>query len=173
MVILHERDMADADLIPLAQNLHEKLKPTGTPLIIYDRLSVAQAINAEGLHIAQSNTPCSIARQTLGADKIIGLSCNSLQQVISANDFNIDYIALTPIFNSPESDPTSAPLGLDALRMARKLSNHKVVAFGGIDASNIRDVQNAGADAAAVLSAIVEPANPMKAASVLKFLINN
>jgi len=173
IVQLREKDMSDEEMIVLARELHERLLPTGVPLIINDRVNVAKAIDAEGVHVGQSDMAYAEARRILGPDKIIGLSCENMQQVIAANDLDVDYIAVSPVFSTPTKTNTAAPFGLEGLREACKVSNHKVCAIGGINASNIREIRDAGADSAAVVSAIVEPANPMKAASVLKFLINN
>lgn len=173
IVQLREKDMPDEEMIEMAGRLHELLKPTGVPLIINDRVNVAMAVDAEGVHVGQSDMDYAKARRLLGPDKIIGLSCENMQQVVEANNLDVDYIAVSPVFSTPTKTDTAAPFGLEGLREAKRLSSHEVCAIGGINASNIRDIRDAGADSAAVVSAIVESANPMKAASVLKFLINN
>lgn len=167
MVRLREPDMNDEQLTAIARKLHERLKPTGVPMILTDHVEVAKAVDAEGVLIGYGGVSYAEARRIMGEGKIIGLSCSNMQQVVEANDFDVDFIALSPMFGR------EGAFGLDGLREAKRLSRHEVCATGGIDASNIRDVRNAGADGVAVRSAIVEPANPMKAASVLKFLINN
>ena len=173
MVQLREKEMSDEEMILLARQLHEKLKPTGVPLIINDRVNVAMAVDAEGVHVGQSDMAYKDARRILGPNKIIGLSCENMQQVVEANDFDVDYIGISPVFSTPTKTDTAAPFGLEGLREARRISRHEIVAIGGINVSNIRDIRDAGADSAAVVSAIVESANPMTAASVLKSLIIN
>lgn len=173
MVQLREKEMTDDEMTELARELHEKLLPTGIPLIINDRVNVAKAIDAEGVHVGQSDMAYAEARKILGKDKIIGLSCENMQQVADANSMDVDYIAVSPVFATPTKTDTAPPFGLEGLREARKISRHKVVAIGGINGSNIREIRDAGADSAAVVSAIVEAANPTKAASTLKLLINS
>ncbi len=173
MVQLREKDMSDEEMTKLAQELHERLKPTGVPLIINDRVNVAKAIDAEGVHVGQSDMAYVEARKIMGPDKIIGLSCENMQQVIEANDLDVDYIGISPVFSTPTKTDTAAPFGLEGLREACGLSRHEIVAIGGINAANIKDISDAGADSAAVVSAIVEAVDPMKAASELKSLIEN
>lgn len=173
MVQLREKEMSDEEMILLARQLHEKLKPTRVPLIINDRVNVAMAVDAEGVHVGQSDMAYKDARCLLGPNKIIGLSCENMQQVIDANYFDVDYIGISPVFNTSTKTDTATPFEIEGLREARRISRHEIVAIGGINASNIRDIRDAGADSAAVVSAIVESANPMTAASVLKSLINN
>lgn len=170
MVQLREKDMSDEEMTELARRLHERLKPTGVSLIINDRVNVAKAIDAEGVHVGQSDMSYTEVRKILGHDKIIGLSCENMQQVIEANDLDVDYIGISPVFSTPTKTDTAAPFGLEGLREACRLSRHEIVAIGGINISNIRDIRDAGADSAAVVSAIVDSADPMKAASGLKSL---
>jgi len=167
MVWLHERDMNDEQLAVVARELHERLRPAGVPMILMDHVEVAQAVDAEGVVIGCGGMQYAEARKIMGSEKIIGLSCNTIEQVKTANDIDVDFIAISPLFGGKDA------FGLDGLKEAKRVSRHQVCAIGGIDASNIRDVRDAGADSAAVRSAIVEPANPMKAASVLRFLIDN
>lgn len=173
MVQLREKDMSDEEMILLARQLHEKLKPTGVPLIINDRVNVAKAIDAEGVHVGQSDMAYAEARRILGSGKIIGLSCENMQQVIDANDLDVDYIGISPVFSTPTKTDTAAPFGLEGLREACRLSCHEIVAIGGINATNIKDIRDAGSDSAAVVSAIVDAADPMKAASTLKSIIQH
>lgn len=173
MVQLREKDMTDEEMADLARRLHERLKPTGVPLIINDRVNVAKAIDAEGVHVGQSDMSYAEVRKILGPDKIIGLSCENMQQVIEANDLDVDYIGVSPVFSTPTKTDTAAPFGLEGLREACRLSRHEIVAIGGINVSNICDIRDAGADSAAVVSAIVDSADPMKAASDLKSLIQH
>lgn len=173
MVQLREKEMSDEEMTILARELHEKLLPTGVPLIINDRVNVAKTIDAEGVHVGQSDMAYAEARKILGQGKIIGLSCENMQQVADANSMDVDYIAVSPVFATPTKTDTAMPFGLKGLREARKISRHKVVAIGGINATNIKEIRDAGADSAALVSAIADSENPMEAASVLKFLIEN
>lgn len=173
MVQLREKEMSDEEMTRLACELHEKLLPTGVPLIINDRVNVAKAIDAEGVHVGQSDMAYAEARKILGRGKIIGLSCENMQQVKDANSMDVDYIAVSPVFATPTKTDTAIPFGLEGLREARKISRHKIVAIGGINASNIRAIRDAGADSAALVSAIADSANPMEASSALKLLIED
>ena len=165
MVQLREKGLDTRQFIERAKKLKEILH--GVPLIINDRVDVALASDADGVHLGQSDMPCTTARQILGPDKIIGLSVENREQIIEANTLDVDYIGISPVFATPTKTDTAAPFGLDGLREAAEISKHPTVAIGGMNAGTAGEVFAAGADGIAVVSAIVCAPDPRKAAEEL------
>lgn len=172
MVQLREKSCSTREFVELALRLKELLAPLGVPLIINDRVDIALACNADGVHIGQSDMPYELARKILGDSKIVGLSVESLEQVELANKLDVDYIGVSPVFGTPTKIDTAAPFGLDGLRKAVELSKHPVVAIGGMNASTASSVMQCGADGIAVVSAIMAAPSPFDAASQLLNIVN-
>ncbi len=172
MVQLREKDIDTRDFIELALRLKKVLAPYGVPLIINDRVDVALASDADGVHIGQSDMPYSMARRLLGPDRIIGLSVENFSQIEEANSLDVDYIGVSPVFATPTKTDTAAPFGLEGLRRAVEMSVHPTVAIGGMNASTAADVISTGTDGIAVVSAIVCAASPRKASEELLEIIS-
>ena len=168
MVQLREKKADTRDFVALGLKLKELLKPMGVPLIINDRIDVALAVDADGVHIGQSDMPYGIDRRLLGPDKIIGLSVETLDEVLEANKLDVDYVAVSPVYGTPTKTDTAPPFGLEGLRRAVELSVHPIVAIGGMNESTAADVFAAGADGIAVVSAICSAPEPCEAARRLK-----
>ena len=168
MVQLREKDAATGEFIELGRRLKAVLKPLGIPLIINDRVDVALAVDADGVHIGQSDMSYADARRLLGPDKIIGLSVENFKDLEVANELDVDYIGISPVYGTPTKTDTAEPFGLDGLRKAVQMSVHPTVAIGGMNASTIRNVMAAGADGVAVVSAICSAPSPHTAAEELK-----
>ena len=171
MVQLREKDTSTGEFIRLACKLTDLLRPLGIPLIINDRVDVALAADADGVHIGQSDMPYEIARKLLGPDKIIGLSVENMNDLLRANELDVDYIGISPVYGTPTKTDTAEPFGLEGLRKAVELSVHPTVAIGGMNASTISDVIAAGADGVAVVSAICSADSPRLAANELMNII--
>lgn len=171
MVQLREKDAATGEFTALAQRLMNLLKPYGIPLIINDRVDVALAVDADGVHIGQSDMPYETARRLMGPDKIIGLSVERLEDVLKANELDVDYIGISPVYSTPTKTDTSVPFGLDGLREAVRLSVHPTVAIGGMNRDTAADVMQTGCDGIAVVSAISSDENPRVAAADLKSIV--
>lgn len=172
MVQLREKDIATRDFIALALRLKDVLKPYGVPLIINDRVDVALASGAEGVHIGQSDMPYAIARKLLGPSKIIGLSVENFEQIEEANSLDVDYIGVSPVFATPTKTDTAEPFGLDGLRKAVRMSVHPTVAIGGMNERTAADVMACGTDGIAVVSAIVCAPDPKESSKNLLQIIN-
>ncbi|MCQ2182403.1 MAG: thiamine phosphate synthase [Bacteroidales bacterium] len=164
MVQLREKNIGTREFVRLAMRLKKALDGTRVPLIINDRVDVALAADADGVHIGQSDMPYDIARRLLGPDRIIGLSIETLEQLEEANRLDLDYVAASPVFATPTKTDTHAPWGLDGLRRFKSFSRHPVVGIGGMNALTARSVFDAGADGIAVVSAIVAAEDPREAA---------
>jgi thiamine-phosphate pyrophosphorylase len=171
MVQLREKQSNTREFAEMAFRLKEKLHLLGIPLIINDRLDIALAADADGLHIGQNDMPYPVARRLLGRGKIIGLSVENMEQVREANKLDVDYIGISPVFSTGTKTDTMKPFGLEGVSRATAVSRHPAVAIGGINEINARQVCQAGANGIAVVSAIISADDPMKAAQRLKHLI--
>ena len=171
IVQLREKDASTGEFVELAFRLKEILRPYNVPLIINDRVDVALAVDAEGLHIGQSDMPYEIARKLLGSDKIIGLSVENMDDLLQANKLDVDYVGISPVYGTPTKTDTAEPFGLEGLRRAVELSVHPTVAIGGMNADTIADVMAVGTDGVAVVSAICSAESPKLAAKELKDII--
>lgn len=163
MVQLREKDIDTREFIELAMNLKKVLEPYGVPLIINDRVDVALAADADGVHIGQSDMPYPIARRLLGPDRIIGLSVENFGQIEEANALDVDYIGVSPVFATPTKTDTAEPFGLEGLRKAVRMSVHPTVAIGGMNERTAAEVMAYGTDGIAVVSAIVCASDPRQA----------
>lgn len=173
IVQLREKDCEQADYIEIAQKLKELLIPYHVPLIINDSVDVARTAGADGVHLGQSDTPAAEAREALGPDAIIGISVNTMADVLAAEDLPVNYIAASPVFPTPTKTDTAEPWGLSGLREIKKRTKHPVVAIGGINVSNAAQVIEAGADGVAVVSAICAAKNPEAAARHLRDIVED
>ena len=171
VIQLREKDCSSREFLELAIGLKRLLKPKGIPLIINDRLDIALAADADGLHVGQSDLPWNTARHLLGRNKIIGLSVESLEQAVEANTADVDYIAVSPVFFTPTKTDTKMPFGIEGVHEVAAITRHPLVAIGGINHSNAQQVMAAGADGIAVVSAIVSAPDPEKATRELKNII--
>ena len=172
IVQLREKDAATGEFVELARRLMAVLKPLGVPLIINDRVDIALAVDADGVHIGQSDMSYADARRLLGPDKIIGLSVENFEDLEAANALDVDYIGISPVYGTPTKTDTAEPFGLEGLRKAVQMSVHPTVAIGGMNASTVEDVMAAGTDGVAVVSAICSAESPRLAAKELSGIIS-
>lgn len=173
MVQLREKEASTRDFVELALRLKPVCKAAGVPLIINDRIDVALAVDADGVHIGQSDMPYEVARRLLGPDKIIGLSVENFDDLERANGLDVDYVGISPVYGTPTKTDTAEPFGLEGLRRAVELSVHPTVAIGGMNAQTIGEVIAAGADGVAVVSAICSAPSPREATRELLRVIES
>ncbi len=150
-----------------AMALRERLRPLGIPLIINDRLDIALAIGADGVHLGQGDLPCAEARRIAGPNLLIGISVSTVAEAQAAARDGADYLGISPIFDTPTKTDTPPATGIDGLRAIRAAVSLPLVAIGGIKAENAAAVVRAGADGIAVVSAIMAVADPRAAARAL------
>ncbi len=167
MVQLREKDCSTMDFLKIAQDLKEILRPYNVPLIINDRIDIALAVDADGVHIGQSDMPYDIARKLLGPDKIIGISVESIDDVKAANIIDVDYIGVSPIFATPTKTDTKSPFLLAGAQLVSSISKHPTVGIGGMNHGTAKDVILSGLDGIAVVSDIVSAESPRIAAETL------
>jgi thiamine-phosphate pyrophosphorylase len=142
------------------------------PFIVNDRVDVAMATGADGVHVGQDDLPASLARQLLGPDKIVGVSVENIEQVQKALADGADYVGASPVFSTPTKPDAPPPVGLSGLRIISHASLVPVVAIGGLNSKNAAEVMQAGAAGVAVVSAIVSAEDPEKAARELRQIID-
>ena len=171
-VQLREKTASTAEFVSFALRLHARLKPNRIPLIINDRVDIALASGADGVHLGQDDMPYGEARRLLGPRAIIGLSVETEDQALEAEPLDVDYLGVSPIFPTPTKTDTKTPWGLEGLRRLRERSRHSLIAIGGINAANARVVIEAGADGLAVVSAICSAADPERAARSLRDIVD-
>ncbi len=159
-VQIREKDQSTRDFIEEALRIKNILKPFDVPLIINDRVDVAIAVKAEGVHVGQDDMPYRMARSLMGPGAVIGLSVETWEDVEEAEGFDCDYIGVSPVFETPTKTDTKGAWGLDGLARIKAFSRHPLVAIGGINVSNAADVVNAGADCVAVVSAVCAAPDP-------------
>jgi len=171
IVQLREKEASTRFFVEAAARMKQLLDPLGIPLIINDRVDVALAVGAAGVHIGQEDMPYPLARRLLGPRAIIGLSVETEEQVLEAEAYDVDYLAVSPVFLTPTKTDTRGSWGLEGLARVRRLSRHRLVAIGGLNAANAAQAIAAGADSIAVVSAICAAPNPDTAAAELNQII--
>jgi thiamine-phosphate pyrophosphorylase len=171
-VQLREKQLNSRDFLAQAMALKALLSPLDIALVINDRIDIALACGAQGVHLGQSDLPVEVARRLLPPEVFIGWSVETMDDVAHAADLPVDYIGVSPIFATPTKTDTAAPWGLTGLHQVRAKSDLPLVAIGGINLSNARDVLDAGADGLAVVSALCGAASPTLAAQSFKNIID-
>ena len=173
LVQLREKDIDTREFIALGLRLKAALEGSGVPLLINDRVDVALAVDADGVHIGQSDMPYDIARRLLGPDKIIGLSVETMEEVVQANGLDVDYVAVSPVFATHTKTDTLTPFGYEGLERACRLTRHPICGIGGMNADTVGRAIACGADGVAVVSAISSAPDPCLASKNLKSIIDN
>ena len=167
-VQLREKNGGTREFLEEARAVQAALRGTGVPLIVNDRVDVALAIGADGVHLGQRDMPIADARRLGPPGWIIGVSAESAEDAIRAERDGADYVGASPVFATPTKTDHAEPLGLDGLRRMRAAVKLPLVAIGGIHPGNAREVILAGADGLAVVSAIVAADDPRAAAEILR-----
>lgn len=168
VVQLREKHCTTVNFVRIAERLLTLLRSLGIPLIINDRIDIAHKVGADGVHLGQSDNACEEAREVLGPDAIIGYSVETLEQAQKAQELDIDYLGVSPIFVTSTKPELTQAWGLDGLARLRDTTRLPLVAIGGMDASNAAAVRSAGADGIAVVSAICAAPDPRAAAQTLR-----
>jgi thiamine-phosphate pyrophosphorylase len=166
-VQLREKGAPTRDVFALAMALQPMLLGLGIPFVINDRLDIALACAADGLHLGQTDFPVADARRLLPEQAFIGLSVDSIEDLDAAATLDVDYLGISPVFTTTTKLDTQPPWGLEGLRRARARTALPLVAIGGIHADTASQVFAAGADGVAVVSAICAADDPEKAARQL------
>lgn len=171
-VQLREKQLNTRDFLAQAMLLKTLLAPHNIPLVINDRVDVALACAAQGVHLGQSDMPVAQARRLLPPEVFIGWSVQTLADVARSASLPVDYLGVSPIHATPTKTDTQVPWGLDGLRQVRSATTLPLVAIGGIHAGNARAVLAAGADGLALVSALCAAPDPRAAAAALRQLMD-
>ena len=172
MVQLREKHGDIRYFIKRALAVKAILQGSGVPLIINDRVDVALAIDADGVHLGQSDMPVETARLLLGKDKLLGLSIENEQQLIDAELLPLDYLGLSAIFATPTKSNIKKEWGIAGLAEAVSKSSFPIVAIGGINAANLEEIIATHVDGVALVSAICHAACPQKVAKDFSDLLD-
>ncbi len=164
MVQLREKDATTREFIGRAQALKALLAGSGVPLIVNDRVDVALAVDADGVHVGQSDMPVEAVRALIGPGKLIGLSITDEAQMRRPDAASADYLGIGPIHPQQTKRDVSTPFGVAGFARLRRMTQKPVLAIGGIKAADAAPLMQEGADGLAVVSAIMAAADPEAAA---------
>jgi thiamine-phosphate pyrophosphorylase len=172
VIQLRDKTCGCLELCRVGRALRTITKKTGTLFIVNDRLDVALACGADGVHLGQDDICTGSARQIAPPGFIIGVSVGSVDEAVRAEQEGADYIAVSPVFSTASKTDAGSGLGTGLLREIRHHVSVPVIAIGGINRDNVSDIIRAGADGVAVISAVVGSPDITKAARELKNLVS-
>jgi thiamine-phosphate pyrophosphorylase len=156
---LREKRASPLEFYKSAESALKLARTRSVKIIINDRVDIALALKADGVHLGQDDLPPAEARKILGDKAIIGFSTHNVEQAIKAVQLPIDYLAIGPIFATKTKENPDVIVGLEGLRKTREATgNFPLVAIGGINSENLREVYKAGADSAAIISSLISDA---------------
>jgi thiamine-phosphate pyrophosphorylase len=164
---LRLKNVATGALVETARRVRELTAAAGARLVVNDRVDVALAVGADGVHLGQEDLPVAVARRLLGPDRWIGFSTHSEAQLAAAAGCGADYLSLGPIFATTSKSAADPVIGCARLRTARAHAAEPLVAIGGITAAIMLEVLAAGADAVSVIAAVVRAPDVARAAAEL------
>lgn len=167
LVQLREKDLTSLQYFQRAYAVKQITDKYRIPLLIDDRLDIAQAVGAAGVHLGQKDLPIDVARQILGPDAIIGATTKTMNQARLAVEQGADYLGVGAIFPTTTHVET-VRTSVDTLRAIKQAVDIPVYAIGGLNADNVETVKPAGVDGVAVVSAIMKAADPLKATRELR-----
>ena len=168
---LREKDVSTRFFVEEARKMKALTVRFRVPLIINDRIDVALASGADGVHIGQDDMPYAEARRLMGPKAIIGLSVETWDDVVEAEELDVNYLGVSPVFETPTKTDTKGNWGLEGLARIKAYSHHPLVAIGGLNASNAKEAVMAGADCIAVVSAICAAPDPLLASREINDII--
>ena len=152
---LREHDLSTRELLTLAREVQAVTASRSSQLLINDRIDVALALEGVGVHLRSTSLPVSVARQLLGAQRLLGVSVHAVEEVLSAQSQGADYIVLGPIYETPSKQMFGPPLGIHTLEKACRLVRIPIIGIGGVTAARAREMRRAGAFGVAVITAIL------------------
>lgn len=163
-VQLREKDLPVAALYTLARQLRGLTREAGARLLINDRLDVALAVDADGVHLGGDSLPVAVARRLLGPDRLLGVSTHRADEILRAAEQGADFVTFGPVYATPSKLPYGAPVGPGALRQACATAPIPVFALGGVTPARVAELLEAGCTRAACIGAILTAADPAEAA---------
>lgn len=167
LVQFRDKTMDNAEFAATAVRILQITRPAGVPLIVNDRVEIAIAIGAEGVHVGRHDAQVRDLRRALPANMLLGASATSLEEALAASDAGADYLGVGPIFPTGSKADATPPLGLDELANICRTVHPPVVAIGGINRHNLKQVIEAGVQGAAVIAAVAEASDMQRATAEL------
>ncbi len=171
MVQVREKDATAREFVELARTLAGLLRARGVPLLVNDRVDVALAVGADGVHVGQDDMHPADVRALVGPEALVGLSVTGTADVRAARGLPVDYLGVGPVFATATKKDAGAPLGLDGLAAMIALAEVPVVAIGAIGSDNAAAVMARGAAGVAVVSAVCAASDPREAAAALRRIV--
>lgn len=171
VVQLREKNAGTRHFLDQALRLKRVASESDIPLIINDRLDIAMACDAEGVHLGQEDMSCRLARRIAGKNMLIGVSVSSLDEALAAEADGADYLGVGPLFATLTKADALPPTGLEPLSAIRRAVRIPLIGIGGITPDNAGSVIRSGADGVAVVSAVVAHPDPESAAKSLRSAI--
>jgi len=168
VVQFRDKEMKDSEAVVACREIYKLTKKKGVSFIVNDRVEVAKAVDADGVHLGQEDMSFSSARKILGKEKIIGISVETVEQALKAVEGGADYLGIGPIYPTATKPNAGKALGIARLKEIRESVNIPIVAIGGINENNLEEVLRAGADGVAVISAVVSAPDITEACRKLK-----
>ena len=172
LIQLRGKKWSDREFFSLAREAREILKPKKIPLIINDRIDIALAAEAEGVHLGQKDLPLKVARKLAGDRLIIGISVNTIEEAKEAESEGANYVGAGPVFWTGSKADLRPTLGVEGLRSICQAVRIPVIAIGGITATSVPEIMASGASGVAVISAIARADDPEQAARALREAID-
>lgn len=166
-VQLREKDLSSRELYELAYDLRKLTTRYGAKLIINDRVDIALAVDADGVHLAMTSMPIHRVRKLIGSSRLIGLSCHNQVNALMAQENGADFITFGPVYYTPSKANYGKPVGIEKLAAVTELLEIPVFALGGIKQENIPEVIAAGAAGIALVSAIIASDDPRSEAAAM------
>jgi len=170
-VQLREKDLSSRELYELAYDMRKLTAGYGAKLIINDRIDIALAVEADGVHLGLNSMPIHRVRRLLGSKMLIGLSCHNQVNAIMAQENGADFITFGPVYYTPSKANYCTPVGVERLEVVANLLEIPVFALGGIKKDNIHEVTAAGAAGIALVSAIIANEDPKSEAEAMLAMI--
>ncbi len=172
---LRDKNMGGRDLHRLAVGIRELVDESKGSCLFFvnDRVDVAVAARADGVHLGQEDMPASGARSLLEEDMIMGISATTVEEAERALADGADYLGVGPVFPTPTKRDAVAPIGIEGLMRIREAVDLPIVAIGGIDAHNAERVFRAGADGIAVISAVTAEKDMLEAVRCLRSVVDS
>jgi thiamine-phosphate pyrophosphorylase len=172
MVQLRDKELPARDQYELGRRLRELTRAANVPLIVNDRIDLALAIDADGVHLGQDDLPPRVARALLGHGRIVGVSAGNAEEFELIRREGADYVGTGPFAATGSKADAGAAIGPAGLRALREITNLPMVAIGGIGPANVAAAMATGADGVAVISAVLGADDPERAAAELRRVID-
>jgi thiamine-phosphate pyrophosphorylase len=173
LVQLREKNTSGREFYQLAVSMKGLTARFGVPLLINDRLDIALAVQADGIHIGQEDLPLPVARKLLGPEKIIGYSVSNTEEAVYGEKHDADYLGAGPVYTTATKKVKTSTLGPTGLKRIKQTVSIPVVGIGGINLGNIQEVKTSGIDGVSIVSGILGSDRPGHTASLIRRVWDN